>query len=108
MKLKVWTKAYRPFLMGGNVNAPVSTVVEVGEPVEADNDIKLHEIKSPQGTTHVVESTTGAFVGTDIEQVKKDIKNADPEVIQDQLENAKRELEACDALDSEAFWKLFL
>ena len=106
-KLPVWTKAYRPFMLGGNVNAPIATEVEVGEATELAPGISVHVVVSPTGTAHVAEATTGAFVGTDIEQVRKDVQDADPEIIKDQLKKAKAELDGVDHLDPAVFWGLF-
>lgn len=107
MKLTVWTSAYRPFMMGGNVNAPIATEVEVGDSFELGHGIRAHLVVSPSGKTHVAEATTGAFVGTDIDEVKADVSAADPKVMEDQLDWAKKEFEKADHISNERFWAMF-
>ena len=107
MKLTVWTKAYRPFIMGGDVNGPISTEVEVGDAVELGHGFKAHVVVSPTGETYVAEATTGAFVGGDIKQVKADVASADPEVMREQIEKAAIQAKKADCLSNEDFWSLF-
>lgn len=107
MKLTVWTRAYRPFLMGGNVHTPVATELEVDDPVDLGNGIQGHLLTSPGGTTIVAEASTGAFVGPDIETVKKNIADANEEVITRQLDAAKKLFETADHVTEEEFWQLY-
>ena len=107
MKLTVWTRAYRPFLMGGNVHAPISTELEVDEPVDLGNGVQGHLLTSPGGTTIVAEASTGAFVGPDIETVKKNIADAEPEVLEQQLEAARELFKTADPVTEEEFWRLY-
>jgi len=107
MKFKVWTEAYRPFLMGGNVNAPVSTEVEVGEPFDIGQGLQGYLVVAPSGKTHVAESTTGAFVGTTVDQIKADLESADPDVVKAQMETAATRAQEAEPLDAEHFWSLF-
>lgn len=107
MKLTIWTKAYRPFIMGGNVKAPIATEVEVGEPFDIGSDFRAYLVTSPKGSTYVVEATTGAFVGSDIEQVKKDVAAGDPEVMRQQIVEAQKQFEGATHLTPEEFWRMF-
>jgi len=107
MKLKVWTEAYRPFIMGGDVNAPISTEIEVGEKVDLGKGIGGYLVCSPSGKTFVAEATTGAFIGGSIEQVKSDIADATPEIMQEQLVAAKRRAKSAEPMKKEKFWGMF-
>jgi len=107
MKLKVWTRAYRPFIMGGDINAPIATKVKVGDPVCLGHNIKIYVVTSPTGHIHIAESTTGGFVGIDLEQVKSDIAAADPEVIKSQLVEAAQEVKKAQMMEPKKFWALF-
>jgi hypothetical protein len=42
----IWTTAYRPFIMGGNVNAPIGIKVEVGEKIHVGKGLGTVEPKS--------------------------------------------------------------
>lgn len=103
----VWTEAYSPFIMGGDVNAPIATELEGGEPVHLDHGVVVYLITSPCGKVFVAEGTTGAFVGTGLEQVKRDVANSDPDVICKQLTSARERVKKATILDNEQFWRMF-
>ncbi len=107
MKKVVWTEAYMPFIMGGDCNAPIATELEVGDPVDLGKGISAYVVVAPSGALFVAEATTGAFVGTDIEQVKKDVNDADPAVMKNQIEAAKKRFEKARMMDKGKFWSLF-
>jgi hypothetical protein len=107
MKMRVWTEAYSPFICGGDVNAPISAEVEVGEPICLDYGIIVYLVPSPKGEIFVAESTTGAFVGTSLERVRKDIATADPKVMRNQLAKAKERVQKATVLTKEKFWARF-
>lgn len=103
----VWTEAYSPFIMGGDVNAPIATEVEVGEPIQLDHGIVVYLVPSPRGEVFVVEATTGAFVGTKLDEVKRDVSEADPQIIHQQLTAAKERVKKATILDKKKFWGMF-
>jgi len=107
-EIKIWTEAYTPFIMGGDVNAPITTKVTVkGDPIDVGHGITVFEVVSPKGQTFIVETKTGAFVGSTIEQVKKDVSAADPKVIKDQLKQAVERFKKAKRLTPEQFWSCF-
>jgi hypothetical protein len=105
MKLTVFTKAYQPFVMGGKTNYHIGTELEVGDPVSLGDNIQGHLVTSPDGKTFVAEASTGAFVGTDLETVKKDLAAADPEIVKQQLADAKQV--DIKIVSKEKFWNSF-
>jgi hypothetical protein len=104
--MKIWTEAYRPFLMGGDVNAPVSTEVEVGHRYNVGGGYWAYEVESPSGQTYVVESKTGAIIGTSIFDVISDISEGDPEAMELQIEAAKERVKQADYVTPEQFWSM--
>lgn len=107
MKKVIWTAAYSPFIMGGDVNAPISTEVEVGEPFDLGGGFTGYLVVSPKGRTHVVEAETGAFVGTSIDEVKANIAAGDPAVMRKQITDALEEFKKAIPLTNEQFWGRF-
>jgi len=104
----IWTAAYRPFIMGGNVNAPIATTYDVvGEPIDLGKGIKVWVIVSPKGTIHIADAETGAFVGDNLDQVKTDVAEADEEVMKQQLVDAKVKLKGATHLPPDKFWGRF-
>lgn len=85
---RIWTRAYRPFIMGGDVNAPIYTEVEATDPVDVGQDIQCFLVVAPNGRTFAAESETGAIVGDSIDAVKADMAEADPAVVAEQMAEA--------------------
>lgn len=84
----IWTEGYRPFIMGGDVNAPLGVEMDGGEPINIGHDIMVHEIKFSDGRTAIAEATTGAIVGTNLQTVRADVAAANPAVMQQQVQAA--------------------
>jgi hypothetical protein len=88
----IWTWAYFPFQMGGQVTRPMLTEVEAIEEKSIGKGYKGFSFKTPKGIK-IAESITGAIVGDSFEQVRKDIAEGDDGVIKKQISEAKKELE---------------
>jgi hypothetical protein len=94
-------------MMGGDVNAPICTEVEVGQRYYVGGGFYAYEIESPSGDTYVVESETGAFIGTSILDVILDIAEGDPKEMAKQIEAAKERLKKATPLSNGKFWSMF-
>ena len=106
-KIKIWTEAYSPWIMGGDVNAPISTELECTGPHKA-GAFELYIAKNPiTGQEHIVESETGAFIGTSLEGVRNDIETADKEIVKEQLIAAHERVKEALPLSNEDFWRYF-
>lgn len=107
MKMKIWTQAYRPFIMGGNVNAPVMAEVEVSDnEMYVGKGYSVRFARSPKGKLFVIDIITGGIIGNDIEQVGKDIFEGDEDVMRKQIEDMLEYKKTCDAISEEEFWNL--
>lgn len=104
-KITVWTEAYRPWIVGGNCNAPICTTADVGEPMDIGHGMTAFVVVSPRtDDTYVAESTTGAFVGASIREVREDVAAADAAVMRKQLKDASIRFKKADAVAPELFW----
>lgn len=103
----IWTEGYRPFILGGDVNAPLGVEVEAGEPIDLGHDIRVHEIKFANGRTAIAEATTGAIVGTDLQTVKDDVAQAAPADMHEQIENGRRRLAKVQRLSLDEFLRVW-
>lgn len=108
----VWTRAYRPFVMGGDVNYFIGTwlVVEDLDEILTGHELvpKVYQVTNPRnGTTHIIEPSSGAFVGNDIEEVLKDLEDADNEKIREQIRWAFQMSQEAEVLEPAAFWSKF-
>lgn len=105
-KLRIWTEAYRPFIMGGDCNAPIICEMPVDGPFDLGKGIRGFLAVSPHGQTFCVEAETGAIIGPTVASVRQDVEVADPAVMATQIAQAKeRVLKACPVSPSE-FWQL--
>ena len=93
--------------MGGDVHAPIGTEVKVGEKYLLGGEYYGYLIASPvTGETYVVESETGAIVGSSIMMAREDIDIASPEVMTEQIADAKEKMKKVDVLSPEKFWEM--
>ncbi len=106
----IWTEAYRPFIMGGDVYAPISTEVDDKRLATArfrKQGVSVCLVPNPAGGIVVAEQTTGAIVGNDFRTVTGDLNEADPEVVAKQLAEAAKRRKKCTALPPNEFWRLY-
>lgn len=111
MFMIAWTYFYRPFTMGGKVHRAEGfrfdpnhyTKHNIGEGYFA------YVLTSPKGKTIVVESTSGAIVGHNLEEVEADICAAallnQQDVMHKQVEAARTEVVI--AISEEEFWRVY-
>lgn len=104
--MRIWTEAYRPWIMGGDCNAPVVCDVSVAGPLPLGKGYQGFLAIAPSGATFVIESETGAIVGSTIEDVRKDVERADEKVMQEQIASAKIRAQRAVAVSLKEFWKL--
>jgi glycine/D-amino acid oxidase-like deaminating enzyme len=103
-KITIWTYGHRPFVMGGAVDYPMGTEVEADGPHDLGKGYTGYLVTAPNGKTFVAESETGAIVGADLDFVRNDIKESDPEVVKKQIAHAREELKRLERVTPEQFW----
>jgi hypothetical protein len=102
----VWTLGYSPWIMGGDVNGPIGVDIEVGEKLDLGRGYFGYVVVSPiTGLTHVAEAETGAFVGTDLETVRGDVKAAEERVMMQQIDMAREQRKRVRVLAPDEFWR---
>lgn len=106
VRLNVWTRSYRPFIMGGNVNAPVMTEVDAIGPYDLGKGMFGYYIEAPNGRSFIAESITGGIVGHSLEGVRKDVAEGFIDVIIQQIGWAKEFAKGCDQISEHEFWRL--
>ena len=104
VEIKIWIPAYRPFIFGGNVNAPIECLVIAFGPFDIGKGLKAHVVIAPSGKTFVAESETGAIVGSSIQDVRKDVSEGDDQVIRDQIEWARQVVKDAVYVTAAEFW----
>lgn len=92
--MRIWRRAYRPFILGGNVNQPIATEAMVVGSVDLGKGFGGFVVEDCNGETAVIEATSGAYVGGRVEDVRGDIEACDDiqmmiKQISDGVEQAK-------------------
>lgn len=113
--IKVYTKNYRPFIMGGNVNGFMSTYIDDYEKIDIGDEYEAIVFRNTEHKDmwHVAEVTSGAIVWTDstktkaVDQVISDMKSADPEIIKEQIEQGKKDNEKAASFTRHDFFGKF-
>ncbi len=105
--LLCWTQGYRPFICGGNVNAPIGAEFEVGELHDIGRGYKAYLIPAgaPGKPDLVAESTTGAVVGNSLKEVREDISKAKLSVMRKQIAQAKLQMKEVHPLTPDELWQ---
>lgn len=102
----IWTEAYRPWMLGGNPNAPVMTRVPCLGPYDLGKGYRGVVAVAPNGRTFVAESTSGGIVGSTLISVREDIRIGTDQVMFGQVEEAKKRSLQCDRISEDQFWSL--
>lgn len=105
-RVKIWSEFYFPFVMGGSVWQPAWTWAEAEDPTEPHGrGFFVQKVFGPIGQSRIIEASSGAIVGKTIEQVSQDILEADPAVMQKQVEDARRRFASYNnEKTQDAFW----
>lgn len=104
-KMWIYTLEYCPFVMGGSVWQPVKTEWTVEGSFALERGYKGYLAIAPNGTTYVIEGKSGALIGPSIEEVKKDVKSGNPEVMKEQIANALKEVANARIVEPDEFWR---
>ncbi len=106
VKLTIWTRGYRPFILGGDVNHPVCCDVEAEGPFRLGKGYWGYIVLKPSGEQVVAESTTGAVVGPSLAAVRRDIKTAEVSLMRDQIAESGVKARSAVKLPAAQFWKM--
>lgn len=105
--MHIWTWGSFPFVMGGPVRQAVKTDVEpTSGPHDLGQGYTGYVITTPAGNTRVAEAATGALVGDTLDDVRRDVADANPETMRDQIAAAANHAHSAKTLTPAEFWRL--
>lgn len=108
MKMIVWTVgggARWGMMRFGASSTNISAEVEVTGPYPLGKGFSAYIAKSPvDGSTHVVEAKSGAFIGSTLAQVRNDVKSGTVKEMKAQVEEAILESNHTERITAEDFW----
>lgn len=115
MGFVIFTTAYQPFIMGGDVHQPIGTVIGSYERKDIGKGYTGMLVRnSERGLWHVALRGCGAIIGTSPEkeevlrQVREDVEAGEREVMEDQMEKGRKVREECRILnDQREFFRKF-
>lgn len=105
-KITIWTRAYRPFIMGGNVNAPIRIEAE-GTAVNLGRGFNGFSVPTPAGGEVIVDAASGGIVGTSLEQVRSDVAQGDLRIMRKQIADAVEDAKKAEPVEASEFWTMF-
>lgn len=88
--MRAWTYFQNPFSVGGNTHQAKGFEFQGKKKVDLGKGYFGYGLKSPKGTTIIVESRSGAIIGNSIKMVKNDIQKGDFEVMKNQIDRASK------------------
>ena len=104
---RVYALGYFPFSMGGSVWQPIACRVQARGPFPIGHGFRAYLVTSPAGVTHVAEAKSGAFVGSTLEQVRRDVSSGSYLVMIKQVAGAVAQSKTARELSPEEFWGTF-
>jgi hypothetical protein len=108
MKMIVWAVgggARWGMMRFGGSSTNISAEVEVTGPYPLGKGFSAYIAKSPvDGSTHIVEAKSGAFIGTTLAQVRKDVKSGTVKEMGKQVAAAILDSNHTERITAEDFW----
>lgn len=102
----IWSAFYDPFIMGGSCHYDGGIKVDPGTKYELGRGFFGYLIQNPiTKETHVAEASTGAFVGSTIEAVRRDIRKGEIEVMRLQVAESAERAKKVRLMDPDDFWR---
>lgn len=93
--------------MGGYCNYALACDLPVSRPCALGHGVKGYLITAPNGSTFVAEATTGAFVGSSLKDVRKDMRGTTRAVARKQIAQAKRYRDQrLEVVETGKFWDI--
>jgi hypothetical protein len=103
--MKVWTQAYRPFMLGGDVHRPVCCELEpLGPTLDLGKNYFGVSVIAPTGKVFIVEVITGAIIGSSLAEVRKDVEDGDEAIMRKQIVWATQMANKAEMVEPERFW----
>jgi len=106
-KIRIWTEAYSPFILGGDVNQPISA--EIDDYLECDlgRGYKGYVVVTPGGKTVIIDAISGGIIGNELTQVRRDVKEADETFLKKQLPEMKKRGQYARGVSVKEFWRRY-
>lgn len=101
--MKIWTRTYSPFTMGGNVNRNIATEVELDDSDWFEIANGFYGAKLSNG--FYVDKISGGLLGKDLDMIVEDIKSSTEEIINAQLQDMKLECDRAILISNEDFFE---
>jgi hypothetical protein len=105
-RITIWTQAYRPFICGGDVHAPVATHAD-GQPLIIGRGFRGYAVKNPVGGFVIVEAKSGGIVGRDLKSIRRDVESASITLMRKQVREAVGKSKQAVLVEPDEFWQMY-
>lgn len=106
--VRMWTKCYRPFMMGGNVNRHIATTLPIDSEVDLGRGFKGYAVLDSMGGVRYVCAVSGGLLGDDLKAIQKDIAECPKKkIMTDQIAKMAIEGKTAEEMPPAEFWKHF-
>lgn len=107
-RIRIWKKHYSPWIMGGDVHAPIGVDVEVSSADEVDlgKGFKGFRVAGPDCEV-IVDKASGGVIGRNLDEIRDDIEKGDAKVMQAQITQAVDTIAKIRLVEPEEFWAVF-
>lgn len=102
--MKIWTTAYRPLKIGGNVRRNIATEVEIEDSEWFELANGFYGARLENGI--YIDKVSGGLLGRDLDMIIEDIESSDIEVIERQLLDMILERDKAEVISNEEFFNL--
>lgn len=103
--MTIWTIGNRPFVMGGSVEYPMGTKTKCVGAYHVGKGYNVFIANGPAGQVAVVESKSGAVVGSSIDQVRQDVATGDPALMKQQVRAALEQVNKVELIPESEWWQ---
>lgn len=100
--MKIWTRTYTPFIMGGNINKNLATEIEFNDSDWFELANGFYGTKLKNG--FYVDKISGGLLGKDLNMIVNDIKSSTKEIIDEQLKDMIMERDKAIMVSNEEFF----
>lgn len=106
--VRMWTRCYRPFMMGGNVNRHIATTLPIDGEVDLGRGFKGYAVLDGMGGVRYVCAVSGGLLGDDLKAIQDDIAACPKtKIMTDQIAKMAEAGKTAEEMPPAEFWEQF-
>lgn len=106
--VRMWTRCYRPMMMGGNVKRHIAATLPIDSEVDLGRGFKGYAVLDCMGGVRYVCAVSGGLLGDDLKAIQDDIAACPKKkIMTDQIAKMADEGKTAEELTPAEFWEMF-